>query len=366
MLTTPQPCSQKSALFIVGPALGHVGRLYSIARQLQDMSDVKITFATPGHAKYIADIVEAEFDILRIPVLSDAAKMPACVFADGLEASMAKTLPDVIVHDMCPVRWLSAIRFPDCPRIMVTNFFLTKVAPTKTFQTIWFDRICEDIANFRSARGLKPVQSAYDLYEADQVLLADPPFLLSDHSVLPPHYKICGPCSWNMDGELPTPLAQVSDALLLSMGSTGRGAFQPAFLDEISQWADCSTTIYVGSKADDIRAQGVAKHYYNWLPLEKILAKTRLSIAQGGVGSTYLALAAGVPVITVPTHRNHEILGDLLEQAGLGICVKGEAALDKLKTADYDALHKAVQTCAKELLQFHGPKEIARHIAKAL
>jgi UDP-N-acetylglucosamine:LPS N-acetylglucosamine transferase len=67
-----------------------------------------------------------------------------------------------------------------------------------------------------------------------------------------------------------------------------------------------------------------ADHRFDYLDLGPLLDRSALMVCQGGTGTAYAALEAGVPVVTIPSHRNHEILGRLIEQRGFGVCWSGE------------------------------------------
>ena len=315
----------KRALFIVGPALGHVGRLGGIAQKLRSVSEVEIIFATPAHGRYAPIVLGNDFEIIPIKIGEQAMSMPANEFAIGLEQTFRTIHPDLIVRDLCPLRWMSAVRYPDCPHLNVTNFFLTRHLQAQTFQTMRYADIASDIRRLRCEKGLVALESVFDLYGADRVLLADPQLLLNPYGELPAHYRICGACSWSQDGELPSELEPIDDVLLISMGSTGGGMISKEMIRTLAQRMGCITTVYAGGYADTMRELSVADYCYDWLPLKKMLPRARAVICQGGTGTSYMALEAGVPVIVIPGHRNHQILGELLEKAGVGLCIRRDS-----------------------------------------
>ena len=58
---------------------------------------------------------------------------------------------------------------------------------------------------------------------------------------------------------------------------------------------------------------------YSWLPASRVLSKSKFVITQGGAGSSYQAMALGIPIGVWPTHRNHELLGLILQDYGCGM-----------------------------------------------
>ena len=356
----------KKALFIVGPALGHVGRLGSVAWKLRSVSDVEIVFATPAHARYAHAVLGNDFEIIPIEIGEQAMSMPANEFAIGLEQVFQTVHPDLIVRDLCPLKWMSAVRYPDCPHLNVTNFFLTRHLQEQTLQAMWYAGIASDIRRLRFEKGLAQLESVFDLYEADRVLLADPQPLLKPHGELPNHYRACGACSWSRDGELPDELEHLDDVLLLSMGSTGGGTLDKETIRIIAQRMGCATIVYAGSYPDTMRKRFVADYCYDWLPLKKMLTRTRAVICQGGTGSSYMALEAGVPVIVIPGHRNHQILGELLEKAGVGLCIPSDSKDLDLALSRCENMVANAFSFAAEMKRQDGVSEIVKQIREYL
>jgi hypothetical protein len=80
-----QAASRSPIVFVAGPALGHMSRLYAIARSLRKLTDRPTVFLTPAHARYADTVLAGEFDLNRIPVPEADRKRPAEAFAKGLE-----------------------------------------------------------------------------------------------------------------------------------------------------------------------------------------------------------------------------------------------------------------------------------------
>lgn len=386
-MTAPVPAraaaSGPRVTLLVGPALGHVIRIQAVARALRDRHGCRIRILSPGTKDHAARILGGEFDTVILPIPPQAENLPMAPFAEGAEADFARHPPDLLVQDLTPTHWLSLLRPPDCPRVMITNIFLTRALAGDTLQARWFARLGPRLAGWRAARGLPPLAAAQDLYEADAVLLADPPALWPEgQGALPGHYHFCGPVFADtetgaalppeLQTELQTPLqtapaAGAADLLLLSMGSTGRALPDPGLVARLRARAGARAAVYAGPDPAAARAAGLAEHCHDWLPLAPLLARTRLALTQGGTGSSYMALARGVPVVVMPSHRNHALLGQLLERAGLGLCLQEDPesgddpatvtarAAARIEAADFDALRARARAAARPAPHPAGP-----------
>ena len=306
----------KTILFVVGPALGHVGRSLVIARAvLESTPGARIVFAhiVPGYGDRL---LGPEFDCIRIHHRGRGDES----FADGLEQAIRSVDPALICLDMSPVPWLYLVRFPEIPRASITNFFLTALVGEETFQ----DRQLSD--NFmewndrRFRRDLPELRHAKTLYDADAVLLCDPVALVSsDISIMDP-YHVVGPCIWQPAGTLPQRLSGTRRLLLISLGSTGSRLLPAGVVQRLQSTLGCEASVWLTADRPAGEPQE-SRLVYSGIPIGPILQRSALAITQGGAGSTYAALLQGVPVAVWPSHRNHELLGEVLTRAGVGSLV---------------------------------------------
>ncbi len=356
----------KLIAMIAGPALGHVARLQQVALQLREMVDCRIVFIGPRLHGYLNGVVGEDFEAITIPIAEENMKHPYMEFSAGLENVLESYGFDLIVHDMNPVRWLATMRFPDCPRINVTNVFLTKLSRTQTSQERLFSLEDMGISKARAEKNLSEINSVYDLYEADRVLLADPTSVISIYGDLPANYIACGPSSWSKDGELPIELSKLENVITLSMGSTGKNVISKTMLVELKESTGSQVVIYAGSQFEEMDERDDVDHAYEWLPLNRMLERTRLVVSQGGAGSTYQALSYGIPVVVSPTHRNQEILGEILEDIGVGVCINSDASMAKIKNVDIEELTDNALLLSDEIANQNGAHTIAQQISGLL
>ena len=306
------------------------------------------------------------FEIIRPRIARSDRDFPTISFGNQLEEVFARLQPDLIVHDCCPARWLATTSFPDCPRANVTNIFLTKVAAAETVQVASFKRKARRINAERRRKGLRELGSAHECYDADQVLLADPHCIVSLFPSIPSNYHACGACWWEYEGAMPPILQEASDVLLYSMGSTG-GVVNDRFSKLLADRFGCRDIVRVHAGKDRERVRRLAGHRVFELgmsPLEPLLAKARAVVTQGGTGSTYQALAAEQPVVVVPGHANHAVLGKLLERLGVGITITSRRQLSRLSPQTFADVRAQAKSLGGENFANEGDGEIAARLAQ--
>lgn len=91
-----------------------------------------------------------------------------------------------------------------------------------------------------------------------------------------------------------------------------------------------------------------------FVPHDAILPQAALVVAHGGTGTLLAALAAGVPVLSVPLGRDQPANAHRLEQLGLGCALDREASVTEIDAAvtamlGSEALHARVREFASAL-----------------
>jgi len=110
----------KSVLFIVGAALGHMGRSLMIARALEAHTPVKIHFAClSGNSHFERLLLEPDYSVTALPVFDMADNGASS--ADRLEQLMAEVQPELIYCDLNPLPALLLVRFPETPRVFLVD-----------------------------------------------------------------------------------------------------------------------------------------------------------------------------------------------------------------------------------------------------
>ncbi|MBL29475.1 MAG: hypothetical protein CMM50_18245 [Rhodospirillaceae bacterium] len=317
----------KTVLFVVGPALGHVGRSVVIARALRGANPgLRIVFAyvTPGRGDRL---LPSEFEAVPVPYRRRGDEG----FADGLEQIIHDLRPDLIALDLTPLPWLCLARLGGIPRAYITNFFLTSLVDVETVQVRALRKNGADWNRRRRDRGLPELHDAKTLYDADVVLLCDPEALLPSGIDRPHTHHTVGPCIWQPTGALPPALKPFSRLLLVALGSTGRRPLPPESLRSLRETLHCDAIVRI---SDEPSAQEPVSgaFAFSGVPLTPILSRSALAVTQGGAGSTYAALMGEAPVAVWPSRRNHEIMAEVLTAAGMGAALEDLMSLEPVET----------------------------------
>ncbi len=362
----------KKILFLVGDALGHVGRSLVVARALQGASGVQVEFAalSTTHAQ---TLIAPEFP-LRLLSAGMSKGLCDVDFAALLENVISDAGPDLIVLDLSPIPWLTQARLPDIPQVYLTNFFLTHLGRMQSVQDQWFEVERVAMNNVRRRRGLSEILHARDLYERDVVVLCDPEEMIPSTADMPGHYVCAGPCVWEPSREEPEITREhksfLKEGLLyVSMGSTGDRPLPGAVVEALAQVADVNTCVWAGevSAPSCQTGHGLNTIAFRQLPASKVLSKARLALVQGGAGSTYQALCQGVPVAVWPAHRNHEILGRYVERMNLGVMLSQDWRKDVSRLQNtWPAIQEKASVFKSGCRAGEAPERAARAILTAL
>lgn len=251
-----------------------------------------------------------------VPIASATEPSPH-TYASLLADALSNVNPDVVVYDLSPFPWLLLTGMFPVPQAYLTNYFLTRLGDELTAQDAIFAANKSRINAARQSLGLPPLTSVRELYEKDRVILADPPQLLPDAAALPANHTLAGAIWWAPEGELPADLQEARDILYVSLGSTG-AHIPRGTLARIATRLHAGRVVVTSTKSppdDDLVSVPIS--YYSSLPGGKVLDRSILAITQGGAGSCYQTLSAGVPLGISPSYYNHDLLGKRLAQLGL-------------------------------------------------
>jgi UDP:flavonoid glycosyltransferase YjiC (YdhE family) len=108
-------------------------------------------------------------------------------------------------------------------------------------------------------------------------------------------------------------------------------------------------------------------HVESWVPQDDVFGEARLVICHGGSGTTFGALAAGLPLVIVPLFADHFSNARRVAEAGAGLCV--EAAPDeitrrpRLRPQDSPRIAEAVVAVLGDPAYAQAAVRIAREMA---
>lgn len=356
----------KKICILSGPALGHIGRLFKVAERIREYGEINIHFLIPARCTFADQVLADKFTYALLPDDGEGPLDSAERFAAAVEAHFRDYSYHMIILDANPMLWFSVIRFPDVPRVFITNAFLTRINAANTVQSKFFAKHGAQLNNLREIRGIAPLSNAYDLYEANKVLLSDPLALVDHLGTRPKHYIACGSCSWEFKGTLPGELAGLNQLMLLSMGSTGPTEINANFLSKVSNITRSQGIVYAGSRASSSEIRELVNFAYEWLPLSQIIPKCAAVVSQGGAGSSYQALLLGCPLFVVGRHQNHAILADILQEMGLALRLDSPNVMEYLDEGYFDQLKIRVARFADNERNNDGAMKMSEEVYKLL
>ncbi|WP_420452191.1 glycosyltransferase [Ilumatobacter sp.] len=117
------------------------------------------------------------------------------------------------------------------------------------------------------------------------------------------------------------PLVYVSFGTVLGYMTTAAAAYEAAL--EAVAGLEARVLMTVGHRFDPDRLGPVASHVHveRWVDQTDVLAEADLVVCHGGSGTTFGALAAGLPVVITPMFADQHANGAAVEAAGAGLTV---------------------------------------------
>ena len=148
--------------------------------------------------------------------------------------------------------------------------------------------------------------------------------------------------------------------VLVSFGTAiPAGRYPDVYREAIGAVADLPIRILVavGSDADPARLGALPPnvHVERWVPFAAMLGDVAVSVIHGGTGTTLAALAAGVPMVLVPTLADQSLNARRVADVGAGVVLKpgvsGAAQLGDVVRAllDDDRYRVAAESVASEI-----------------
>jgi UDP:flavonoid glycosyltransferase YjiC (YdhE family) len=199
------------------------------------------------------------------------------------------------------------------------------------------------------------------------VLICDPLKLVQPYHLLSKYY-VSGACFWEPEIKMPEKLKVLEDILYISLGSTGSSKVPVNIIDKICRECEIKDVVWVNANKPEITTSSVSikHHYFDWLPANEILKRTKLVISQGGSGSTYQALAHGVPCAIWASHLNQKILGEVIQESGSGVLLNANDSSVDYLTSNFQSLHAKADCFNEPIGTIKGPVIAANRILEFL
>lgn len=248
-------------------------------------------------------------------------------------------------------------RFP-LPDVPWTRFFGVRPVSIlyRLYRPLIFALYCLPLNWLRRKHGLSSL--GWDLCriftDGDYTLYADVPELVPTYN-LPANHRYLGPVLWSPDVKPPTwwhSLPTDRPIIYATLGSSGGKNLLQVVLNAL---ADLPVTV-IAATAGRNHLKNVPANAFvaDYLPGEAAAARSAVVLCNGGSPTTQQALAAGVPVIGLPSNMDQHLNMEALERAGAGVLLRTE----RLNT-------EGVAAAVKQVLSGAEFRQAARRLAEA-
>jgi UDP:flavonoid glycosyltransferase YjiC (YdhE family) len=112
----------------------------------------------------------------------------------------------------------------------------------------------------------------------------------------------------------------------VALGSSGAVRVLPALLKALSK---LSVSVVLSTSGREMPAVTPEMYVAELLPLTETAAKCNLVVSHGGTPGSYPAIAAGTPVLGIPSNADQQLSTAILSESGAGLGVRVEEASEK-------------------------------------
>lgn len=363
-----------------GVSLAHVGRPLALAGAL-DTAKFELHFATAERYRPLVSKQNLAFHpaeglggaafmkrLARGSALYDAETLQRCVNED---LHLLRTLkPDLVVGDfrvslgisaealgvphvnLCNAHWSPhaelAFPVPDLPVVRLLGERLGGLA-VRAFAPLVMRKHAESFNRLRRAHGLAPVLDLREMYtHGTWTLWLDLPELVPMRS-LPVNQRFLGPVSWSPAVPLPDRWQAWRDGRPLvyaTLGSSGDAHALPALLRALATLPVQACIATAGRKDLDLSRLPANVFAEDFLPGAAVLAQADACVFNGGAATGYQALAAGVPVLGLPSNADQFFHAQAVAASGAGLWIRARSTNAKNLHAALRQLLEAPQFCA--------------------
>ena len=165
--------------------------------------------------------------------------------------------------------------------------------------------------------------------EGSYVLYPDIPEFVPA-SNLPASHRYVGICPWTPSTAKPDwwdrMLADPKPKVFISLGSSGPLRALPALLQALSK---LPVAVVVATSGRTMPRLGPGSYVADLLPFTETAGQARVVVSHGGSGGLYPAIAAGTPVLGIPSNADQQLSTAVLEESGAGLGVRIEEASER-------------------------------------
>jgi UDP:flavonoid glycosyltransferase YjiC (YdhE family) len=161
------------------------------------------------------------------------------------------------------------------------------------------------------------------------------------------------------------PLIYVTFGSVAGQFATAKSAYSAALA--AVDGLDARVLVTVGHATDiDALIAPANVHIEAWIPQDDVLRDAALVVAHGGSGTTFGALAAGVPLVLVPLFADQPVNADRVAAAGAGLVVEQDerrtTGVRTIGTEDAPRLRAAIETILNESSYTRAARMIAEQM----
>ncbi|HTF69291.1 MAG TPA: nucleotide disphospho-sugar-binding domain-containing protein [Edaphobacter sp.] len=363
---------RKRILFLAeGATMAHFVRLLSLADTL-DITRYDVHFHAPG--RFAGHLGGRRYSIGDLPTmpgeqfLENIAKgspaFPTAVLRRYVQCDrelIQRVQPDLVIGDMRLSLPISA-RLENTPCAVLINAYwspftkrrsilpelpLTRIVPPRLLGGIY--RITEPLAyslhighmnRLRKEFGIAPLLPDFrHLYtDGDYVLYADIPEFVPSAGLPATHFYV-GTCPWAPHAARPEWWNRMVDdpkpKVFVTLGSSGPLVVLPALLQAL---AKLPVSVVISTSGRETPGITPAMYSADLLPFTDTAQRSAVVVSHGGSGGLYPAMAAGTPVLGIPSNADQHLSTAVLEENGAGLGVRVEEASEKRLSAALEKL----------------------------
>lgn len=235
-------------------------------------------------------------------------------------------------------------------RSIVPSLPITRVLSPRLLEP--FYKLAEPLAYAVHVRPINRVRKEYGLpalpadiramyTEADHVLYADVPEFVPTTNLPKTHHYV-GMCPWTPPTSKPEwwdrMRADSRPKIFVGLGSSGPLQVLPQLLRVLEKM---QVSVLLSTSGRPAPAVAASVYVADLLPFAETARESRVVVSHGGSSSFYPSIAAGTPVLGIPSNADQHLSTDVLVGSGAGLGVRSEDASEEaLRNALEKLLHK--------------------------
>ena len=275
------------------------------------------------------DLIVGDFR-LSLSVSAAKAKVPHFALANAYWSPFAQTQYPMPDH---PINRFVGRR--------IGGWLFSKVRP------LVFARYAAPINRLRIENGLPSLGTDLrNVYtHGDHTLYADVP-TLSTIEALPEHHHFIGPVQWSPAVALPSWLSDIpreNPLIYVNLGSSGQSTLLPVLLGALASMDVHVIAATAGAPMPKSLPANV--HIAPFLPGDVACERAAICINNGGSPATQQALAAGKPVIGLPSNLDQHLNMQAITRSGAGMTLLREhCTKSNIHESIHQMLHEPIWT----------------------